>query len=137
RGPFGYHSSTRGTHPYRPRDGGVEGRLAEIPTTLPTLDELLGLGLSERELADRYLDALGSRPLDVLTVHAEVEGGAYLGIFAELLDRVRDCARLRRLRDVAEELDRGALPVCRIVQQTRPGRAGTVSCQGDPMHSGC
>jgi undecaprenyl phosphate-alpha-L-ara4FN deformylase len=129
RGPFRYHSSTRGTHPYRPRAGEVEGRLPEIPTTLPTVDELLGLGLSGDDLFEAYLGALGKVPLDVLTVHAEVEGGAYVDFFSTLLERLGDRARFRRLIDVASELDATTLPVCPVLQQTRPGRAGTVSCQ--------
>src|SRR5215471_11831041 len=41
RGPFRYQSSTRGRCAYRPRIGMVESPLPEVPTTLPTLDELL------------------------------------------------------------------------------------------------
>ena len=129
RGPFRYQSSTRGSHPYRPRAGGVAGRLPEIPTTLPTIDELLGQGIRGEELLDRCVEPSRDRPLDVLTVHAEVEGGPYLEIFDRLLERLRGRVRFERLADVASRLDVGALPECEIVQATRAGRAGTVSCQ--------
>ncbi|MBI2964397.1 MAG: polysaccharide deacetylase family protein [Deltaproteobacteria bacterium] len=129
RGPFRYHSSTRGLYPYRPRIGAVEGRLPEIPTTLPTADELLGDGVAKERLLEIYVAALGERALDVLTVHAEVEGGAHLEFFARLLERLSGRVRFRRLLDVAAEIGRGPLPVCALVQGTRPGRAGTVSCQ--------
>jgi peptidoglycan/xylan/chitin deacetylase (PgdA/CDA1 family) len=129
RGPFRYHSSTRGRAPYRPRAGGVERRLAEIPTTLPTVDELLGEGLDERALLETYETAIGGRPLEVLTVHAEVEGGPYAPFFERLLERLEGRVRFRRLDAVAHELDSSKLPVCDVVQDTRPGRAGTVSCQ--------
>ena len=129
RGPFTYHSSTRGSHPYRPRAGGISGRLPEIPTTLPTIDELLGQGIRGEELLDRCLPTVGAARLEVLTVHAEVEGGRYVELFDGLLERLSGRVRFRRLVDVARGLDANALPVCDVVQATRAGRAGTVSCQ--------
>ncbi len=129
RGPFTYQSSTRGSHPYRPRAGGVAGRLPEIPTTLPTIDEWLGQGIRGEALLDLCIPPARSAPLDVLTVHAEVEGGPYVELFDRLLDRLSGRVRFRRLVDVARDLDADALPVCDVVQASRPGRAGTVSCQ--------
>jgi undecaprenyl phosphate-alpha-L-ara4FN deformylase len=129
RGPFAYHSSTRGTYPYRPRIDGVEGRLPEIPTTVPTLDELLGLGMGDDDAIDRIWRSLREEELNVLTVHAEVEGGACLGPFTSLLDRVRPTTRFERLGDIARALDVAEVPVVEVVHGTRAGRAGTVSCQ--------
>jgi peptidoglycan/xylan/chitin deacetylase (PgdA/CDA1 family) len=129
RGPFRYQSSTRGSHPYRPRSDEVVGRLPEIPTTLPTVDELLGQGIRGDALLDRCVETHGNRSLEVLTVHAEVEGGPYLELFEHLLERLSDGVRFTRLADVAGRLDAAALPEFDIVQGTRPGRAGTVSCQ--------
>jgi undecaprenyl phosphate-alpha-L-ara4FN deformylase len=129
RGPFVYHSSTRGARPYRPRIDGIEGRLPEIPTTLPTLDELLALGIRADEALDGIRRSLHEDDLNVLTVHAEVEGGPYLDAFVALVDRLRPMTRFERLVDVAKALDVARLPVLRVAQETRPGRAGTVSCQ--------
>jgi undecaprenyl phosphate-alpha-L-ara4FN deformylase len=130
RGPFVYHSSTRGTQPYRPRIAGVEGRLPEIPTTLPTLDELLGLGLCRREALDQICRSFRGDELNVLTLHAEVEGGPYLDVFTDLLDRFPPRPSFVRLVDVARELQTATLPVREVRQGMRPGRAGTISCQG-------
>jgi peptidoglycan/xylan/chitin deacetylase (PgdA/CDA1 family) len=129
RGPFTYHSSTRGAGPYRPRIDGIEGRLPEIPTTAPTLDELLGLGMSEDDAIDAMQRSLNDDRLNVLTVHAEVEGGACYNAFSALLDRLCPTTHFVRLVDMARALDVPSLPVFRVVQGTRPGRAGTVSCQ--------
>jgi undecaprenyl phosphate-alpha-L-ara4FN deformylase len=129
RGPFSYHSSTRGTRPYRPRIDAVVGALPEIPTTAPTLDELLGLGIGGEEAVESLWRSLGEHELSVLTVHAEVEGGPCLELFVTLLDRLQPTTRFERLVDVAGSLDPRTLPVAGVVQGTRPGRAGTVSCQ--------
>jgi peptidoglycan/xylan/chitin deacetylase (PgdA/CDA1 family) len=133
RGPFRYQSSTRGSYPYRPRVDGVAGRLPEIPTTLPTIDELLGQGIRGDELLDRCVARNKDRSLDVLTVHAEVEGGPYVELFDRLLERLNGRVRFARLADVASGLESETLPVCEIVQATRPGRAGTVSCQSEQV----
>jgi undecaprenyl phosphate-alpha-L-ara4FN deformylase len=131
RGPFLYHSSTRGTRPYRPRMGGVESRLPEIPTTLPTLDELLGCGAGREEALDLVWRGCREDRLNVLTLHAEVEGGPWLDLFAELLDRMPPPRDVVRLVDVARGLDVARLPVREVRAGTRPGRAGTVACQVD------
>jgi undecaprenyl phosphate-alpha-L-ara4FN deformylase len=132
RGPFRYHSSTRGRAPYRPCAGRIVGRLPEIPTTLPTVDELLGDGMGAGAILETYVASIGGSPLEVLTVHAEVEGGPYAPLFARLLDRLDGHVRYRRLDEVARSLDPRSLPVCAVVQDTRPGRGGTVSCQASP-----
>jgi len=129
RGPFAYHSSTRGVCPYRPRIDGIEGRLPEIPTTAPTLDELLGLGMRVDDAIDAMQRSLTDDRVNVLTVHAEVEGGACYTAFSTLLDHLHATTRFVRLVDIARALDVAGLPVLPVVQGTRPGRAGTVSCQ--------
>jgi len=78
---------------------------------------------------DRIRRSLSQERLNVLTVHAEVEGGACLDPFTALLERLRPATRFERLVDVARMLDVAAVPVVPVVQGTRAGRAGTVSCQ--------
>jgi undecaprenyl phosphate-alpha-L-ara4FN deformylase len=131
RGWFRYQSSTRGRCAYRPRIGAVEGRLPEVPTTLPTLDELLGLGQSLGRILEALLALIRDDGPNILTVHAEVEGGAYLDFFASLLQRLSERVRFERMMDLVQAIERDALPVCSVVQATLPGRAGTVSCQAE------
>jgi peptidoglycan/xylan/chitin deacetylase (PgdA/CDA1 family) len=134
-GGFLYSSDTRGYAPYFPRFGAEINPLLEIPTTLPTLDELLGFdGCGPEEFILLVLSRLEKSVVpQVLTVHAEVEGGPLRGEFANLLDRCRDRGvEFFRLEDWARELlqDEDRIPVAGVRQGRLPGRAGTVSCQG-------
>jgi undecaprenyl phosphate-alpha-L-ara4FN deformylase len=131
---FLYASDTRGAAPYFPAFGGTVTPVLEIPTTLPTLDELLGFhGCRPRDFTNLVLSRLeGGRP-QVLTIHAEMEGGPFLGEFARLLTRCRERqVEFFRLEDWARALLRepASLPVAQVNSQRLPGRAGRVSCQG-------
>ena len=68
----------------------------------------------------------------VLTIHAELEGGPFLAAFAGLLRRCRrQGVAFCRLMDWAQGLLRTGADSCGPGCQCRlPGRAGTVSCQG-------
>jgi len=78
---FAYASDTRGTGPFRPLWDGVAIGCPQLPTTLPTLDELIGLH-------DDVVRHLLSRTADgdhVFTAHAELEGGKLMPMFDALL----------------------------------------------------
>ncbi len=60
----------------------------QIPTTLPTLDELLGRPeYPEERIVDHYLSLLRPDAPNVLTIHAELEGMKNLALFRMLLDQ--------------------------------------------------
>jgi hypothetical protein len=66
----------------------------------------------------------------VFTLHAELEGGAYLSAFERLLQAWRARGtRLTDLKSYAAQLNFTALPRCRIVAGTVPGRSGTLAIQ--------
>ncbi len=130
---FLYASDTRGFTPYFPRFAETVTPVLEIPTTLPTLDELLGLdGCRPRDFSELVLSRLNPENPQVLTIHAELEGGPFLEEFAGLL---RSCRRqgvaFCLLGDWAQELlrDRSQIPVDQVASCRLPGRAGSVSCQ--------
>jgi peptidoglycan/xylan/chitin deacetylase (PgdA/CDA1 family) len=134
-GGYLYGSDTRGYAPYFPSFGRQINPVLEIPTTLPTLDELLGFdGCSPEDFTELVLNRLEKSVFpQVLTVHAEVEGGPLRGDFAHLLDRCRQRGvEFFRLEDWARDLlqEQGKIPVACVRQGRLPGRAGTVSCQG-------
>jgi len=134
RAGFAYASDTRGHEPFRPAWGGRAVGCAQLPTTLPTLDELIGLGgTSAQNVAARLLERTASAPPQghVYTLHAELEGGRLARAFGALLTGWRAQGyRLVSLRDYAATLDFGKLPLHEVVAGTVPGRTGTLAVQG-------
>lgn len=128
-----YASDVRGTHPFFPRMGGRTYRTLQIPTTLPTLDELLGRPeFSEDRIVDHYLSLLRPNCVEVLTVHAEIEGMAKIGLFRNLLEKLQGIqVRFVRLRTVANEAlaQPGSIPVCDLVSGAVDGRSGVLGLQ--------
>jgi peptidoglycan/xylan/chitin deacetylase (PgdA/CDA1 family) len=126
-------SDTRGASPFFPRCDGRSFRTIQIPTTLPTLDELLGRPeFPEAGLIDAYLGWLREGTLNVSTIHAEIEGMARRDWFAEFLARCqRSGVAFTALGDEARALrERGGVPTAELVQGTVPGRSGTLAAQG-------
>lgn len=130
---FDYASDARGTSPFFPRAGRVFNTL-QIPTTLPTLDELIGRPeYPEAGLLDAYRRSLRGGELNVMTIHAELEGMAYRGWFEQFIDRLHeDGVLFTLLADEARAcLARPAeIPTCDLVSGTVDGRSGTLAVQG-------
>ena len=125
-----YCSDGRGTHPFYPVMGGRRFRTLQIPTTLPTADELIGVkGKTADTLNDYYLDNL-KEGINVLTVQAELEGGALRPTFKRLLEHIAaaDGVRCVTLKHVAENI-KGA-PDCELYMGELLGRLGKVAIQG-------
>jgi undecaprenyl phosphate-alpha-L-ara4FN deformylase len=110
--------------------------LLEIPTTLPTLDELLGFhGCTVEDFFTLILSRLEQGKPQVLTLHAELEGGPFREAFARFLDQCLERGvTFFRLADWARELLKRPqdIPSAPVYQGRLPGRAGTVSRQGTP-----
>ena len=126
-----YASDVRGSRPFRPTDGPTPFRTLQIPTTLPTVDELLG---RVRDIPATLEGALGPG-LNVFTLHAEVEGGALSQVFAGFLDRqLRRGVEIRPLGGVARGVLRAAAepPLSAVVSGRVPGRSGWVAVQAGP-----
>ncbi len=128
-----YRSDTRGRYPFRCAIGDKILATPEIPTTLPTLDEVMGRpGLSDDAAVMRYyLEQFTSDALNVHTVHAETEGMGHLESFCVMLRALKERgAKFVAMREVASRLNRTELPICEIVRIELPGRAGWVAGQG-------
>lgn len=134
---FTWCSDSRGMHPFLPVVDGATIACPQLPTTLPTLDELIGVdGVTPDDVADRLL-AMTRTPPDaghVFTLHAELEGMKFLPILDRLLTDWREQGyRLGALRTLAGELILDALPRHAVAAGTVPGRTGTLLAQGDPQ----
>jgi undecaprenyl phosphate-alpha-L-ara4FN deformylase len=133
---FLYASDTRGTRPFFPRFGAQVSPLLEIPTTLPTLDELLGLSYcTVEDFFTLILSRLENGAPQVFTIHAELEGGPFQEAFARFLDLcLARGVTFFRLADWAQALlkQQKNIPTDSVYQGRLPGRAGTVSRQGVP-----
>ena len=128
-----YASDTRGAAPFFPRIEGRVFRTLEIPSTLPTLDELMGRPeFPDAAIVPHCLSLLRPDRVNVFTLHAEIEGMGRRKLFRELLaaGRARG-VEFVRLDDYARELlaNRAAIPVCDQVMAPIDGRSGLVATQ--------
>ena len=91
-----------------------------LPTTLPTLDELLAGGLNTDEAVRRLLELSRKPPRDghVYTLRALLEGWAGLG------------QQPVSLREYAAGLDLAHLPRCVVTDEVMSGMRSAVSTQG-------
>lgn len=131
---FLYGSDCRGKTPFFPKVESHIFQTLQIPTTLPTLDELLGRPEYPLEkLVDHYLHLLHPQNLNVLTIHAELEGMLYKGWFENLIKALKtQGVQFVLLGEVAKDLLKApdAIPVCRVIQGMIDGRSGTLAVQG-------
>lgn len=129
---FRYASDTRGTHPFLPVVRGEIIACPQLPTTLPTLDELVGLdGTTEANVADRVLDLTRAQRDHVYTLHAELEGMKLAPVFERLLEGWKDQGyKLTSLASYLGSFPPGPLPLHSVHDGSIPGRSGTLALQG-------
>ena len=133
---FGWRwaSDCRGSHPFMPVWDGEVVHCPQLPTTLPTLDELVGVDDITPENVHLHLlrltaDASGDQ---VATLHAELEGLKFGSTLETLLQGWKDQGyQLCSLGQIAETLDPATLPRHEIVRGEIEGRSGTLMVQGE------
>ena len=131
---FDYCSDTRGRCPFIPVYRAEIIACPQLPTTLPTLDELIGLdGLTPENVAAHLLKLSENPPPTghVYTLHAELEGMKLLPAFEALLAGWKAMGfELVSTRDLYRSLDVKSLPRHELVMGEIPGRSGTLALQG-------
>ena len=130
---FAYASDTRGTHPFIPVVRAEIVACPQFPTTLPTLDELIGLdGVTEGNVAQALLARTAADPREhVFTLHAELEGMKLAGAFEALIEGWKAQGyELVPLRDLVAATPPQGLPLHTVADASVPGRSGLLACQG-------
>jgi peptidoglycan/xylan/chitin deacetylase (PgdA/CDA1 family) len=104
----------------------------QFPTTLPTLDEMIGLdGLTEANVAEALLARTADRRDHVYTLHAELEGMKLAPVFERLLEGWKSQGyALVALREMAAAVEPAKLPLHTVIESPIAGRAGTLAAQG-------
>jgi undecaprenyl phosphate-alpha-L-ara4FN deformylase len=122
-----YATDVRGREVFRPRGEAGLLKTVQIPTTMPTVDELLG---RVGNIQDSLTASLG-QGLNVFTLHAEVEGGPLLPPFAAWLESVRRTGRpVVRVCEVAESVVNGPVAAGDVGRGYVAGRSGWVAVAG-------
>ena len=129
RFPFAYNSDCRGDSIFYPVVDGQALAQPQIPVTLPTYDELKGRdGVTDDNYNERLWSLVRPDRLNVLTVHAEVEGLVCLAMFDRfiLLAQARGATfvPLGELLGPGDTIGRG-----RLTAGDLAGRSGWVACQ--------
>ncbi len=135
RFPFTYNSDCRGDSIFYPIVDGKTIPQPQIPVTLPTYDEVIGRNrVSNTNYNQVLLDLFRQNKLNVLTIHAEVEGMVCLDLFRRFLEEARlkkiAFVPLGKLLEDAIQIDPAP-----IVGKIFPGREGWIACQGTPLSS--
>jgi undecaprenyl phosphate-alpha-L-ara4FN deformylase len=125
---FRFESDCRGHSIFRPVAEGRRFSHVQVPTTLPTYDELIGKDCTPDTYNEHLLKMIRPDRLNVLTIHAEAEGIHCLALFRDFLDKAG--ARqmvfkplghiLANTREIAESA---------IHKAAVAGREGWLACQ--------
>jgi undecaprenyl phosphate-alpha-L-ara4FN deformylase len=127
-----YASDTRGTSPFRPRCGENIVECLQLPTTLPTLDELIGHpSLAHTTPVAHLLKLTEKVDRDhVYTLHAELEGRKLAPWFEQLLRGWQSQGyQLTTMGEYHSSLDLAGVPVHDVAYREIPGRSGVLAVQ--------
>ena len=121
--------------PYRVKALGKVLSCVQLPTTLPTLDELLGRTIDgtvieQSNIASSILKLTESGRDHVFTLHAELEGQKLAPIFEQLLEGWRAQGyTLTSMGDYHRQIKDAELPVHPVAWGELPGRSGELIVQ--------
>lgn len=127
---FDHCSDSRGSFPFIPRMNATVFKTPQIPTTLPTMDEIFGSpGIDDETVNSHYMELIHPG-LNVHTIHAEMEGRSKIDLLEDLIVRcLDDGVSFRTAGGSISGTTLEDLPVCDIQNIEIPGRAGAVAVQ--------
>jgi undecaprenyl phosphate-alpha-L-ara4FN deformylase len=127
---FKYASDCRGFEPFYPEINGKVFKTLQIPTTLPTLDELLGRPEFPLDTLTNYYFSLLKSGINVITIHSELEGMKYFDWFRSfLIELKKRNVHFSTLDDIAKTANSISYPVCEVCQEEVTGRSGKLAKQ--------
>ncbi|MEG1641595.1 MAG: polysaccharide deacetylase family protein [Synergistaceae bacterium] len=120
-------SDVRGYAPFTPVFEGKKYSTVQVPTTMPTMDEIFGLpGVNDETMPQCWFDTM-TNEWNVLTVHAEMEGMSKLHVFDKFLTEAKNKnVDFYTLREYANQAPHNE---CEVVMGNLTGRAGTLAVQ--------
>lgn len=129
--PFHYNSDCRGESIFLPEINDKKLSQPQVPVTLPTYDEVIGRdGITNENYNEHLLSLIVPERLNVLTIHAEVEGLICEKLFDDFLCEAKKknifFVPLGELSDYYTPLKSA-----KIIAREIPGREGWVCCQFD------
>jgi undecaprenyl phosphate-alpha-L-ara4FN deformylase len=128
---FRYASDVRGQSPFYPIMDGMTSSCLQLPTTLPTLDELIGTGgITEDNAHTRILEmSQAELPAGhVYTLHAELEGMNLLPVMEKLLKQWKVAAyEFHTLGQLYHSVNMTSIPHRPIIWGTVEGRSGVLA----------
>jgi peptidoglycan/xylan/chitin deacetylase (PgdA/CDA1 family) len=137
---FGFASDTRGKHPFIPVWNAEITLCPQLPTTLPTLDELLGQdGCDAGNAHERLLALTADTPPagHVFSLQAELGGQVLLPVVEKLLEGwQRQGHEVVSLSGLFESIDASRLPRHEVVRGKMPGGRSTLTLQGAEFLAG-
>jgi len=130
---FSYASDVRGREPFIPTMEGVSSNCIQIPTTLPTLDEIIGSdGIDSFNCWETIMEK-SHETLNhghVYTLHAELEGMKLMPVMEKLLEQWNASGfDLVTLNQLYASLDIASLPKQDIQWGEIEGRSGLLAVQ--------
>ena len=128
-----YASDVRGREPFFPTMEGTGSSCIQLPTTLPTLDEIIGSdGIDSSNCWETVLEK-SRQPLPcghVYTLHAELEGMKLIPVMQALLEQWQASGfEMMTLRQLYLSLDQSVLPRQEIEWAEVDGRSGLLAVQ--------
>jgi len=126
--PFRCESDCRGHSLFSPVIDNRRYHHVQVPTTLPTYDELVGRQCTPETYNDHLLTMIRPDQLNVLTIHAEVEGIGCVNLFQDFLIKAKQRGiTFSTLGDIHAKA--GKIEESKMDRGLVAGRDGWLACQ--------
>ncbi|MCK5591750.1 MAG: polysaccharide deacetylase family protein [Candidatus Pacebacteria bacterium] len=128
---FSYRSDTRFSQPYFPSIDGYVSNTLEIPTTFPSLDEIMGReDMQEKNPVEYMMQYFEKDKVNIFTLHTELEGRSYLGFLEEFILKLKEIENIEflTLSDISKRIcQKKDIPKKTFHMGEVKGRAGLVA----------